>query len=400
MSRSPDVLVVGAGPAGLGTAVACARRGMAVSVLERRDAAPIDKACGEGLMPDAVLRLADWGIHPRGQALRGIRYRDERTTVEGSFPGPAGLGVRRTELSTVLLDGAQRSGVALHLGDEVEGLERDGTRWSVQSSTGRWQPRVVVGADGLGSPVRRAAGLERTHRGRRVGMRRHVRGARATQVDVVEVIWGDGVEAYLTPVDGGEMGVALLEDPRRRGQRAERRNPSDRTHGGTHSAFDRAALRVPGLIERLDGLEFTTRLAGSGPLRARAAAPVSGNLALVGDAGGYVDAITGEGLAIAFAEAEALARALGEAPLDERTVHEALRNYAVASRRIRRLPDLITHGALMLAARPGLRRRFLGALARHPARFDRVLALHVRAGSDWEALPVAAGLAWRLVSGS
>ena len=412
-TRSPDVLVVGAGPAGLGTAIACARRGWKVTVLERNRRRPIDKACGEGLMPDAVRQLADWGVRPEGRALRGIRYRDEQTSVDGSFPAGAGLGTRRTALSSALLEGANRRGVEVHLGDGMEELRRDGARWQLRSTSGEWRPAVLVGADGLRSPLRRSAGLERGHRGRRVGIRRHFRVPEGSEIDRVEVIWGDGVEAYLTPVGDTEVGIALLEDPRRR-DGEKRRRSGDRD---ARSAFDRAAARVPGLTRWLDGLEPTTRTAGSGPLRARAFAPVLGNLALVGDAGGYVDAITGEGLAIAFAEAEALALALEQAagpagrgqvgrdgmsggrgvPLEERAVHGALRRFARSSRRIRRLPDLVTHGALMLAARPSLRRRFLRALARRPARFDRLLALHVRAGSDWSAVPVAARLAWGLL---
>ena len=386
--RRPDVAVVGAGPAGLGVAIACARRGLAVVVLERRDAQPLDKACGEGLMPDAVLQLRDWGVQPRGHALRGIRYRDESESAEGAFPGPPGLGVRRIELSRALVERATALGVDLRFGDAVSELQRQDDQWMFRSATGSWRPRVLVGADGLRSFVRRSAGLERPHRGRRVGMRRHVRLPAGAQHDGVEVVWGDGVEAYLTPVGERELGVALLEDPRRR-----EASSSDRAGGAAVSAFERAIARVPGLAQQLDGLESTTEVAGSGPLRARAAAPTAGSLALVGDAGGYVDAITGEGMAIAFAEAEALARALDDCT----STAAALRAFARASRRVRRLPDLVTRGALLLAARPSLRRRFLRALAMDPSRFDRLLALHVRAGSDWDVLSVATVLAWGLV---
>src|ERR1700728_2018691 len=98
-----DVLVAGGGPVGLATAIGCALAGLSVTVAEPR-AAPVDKACGEGVMPAAVRRLATLGVTPDGYPLHGIRYLDESHQAEATFRDGNGLGVRRTVLHAALAE--------------------------------------------------------------------------------------------------------------------------------------------------------------------------------------------------------------------------------------------------------------------------------------------------------
>ncbi|HMD22780.1 MAG TPA: FAD-dependent oxidoreductase, partial [Streptosporangiaceae bacterium] len=105
-----DVLVVGGGPVGLATAISCALAGLSVTVAEPR-AAPIDKACGEGVMPAAVRRLAALGVKPDGRPLRGIRYVGERHHADARFRHGDGLGVRRTVLHAALAERAAALGI-------------------------------------------------------------------------------------------------------------------------------------------------------------------------------------------------------------------------------------------------------------------------------------------------
>ncbi|HEY4592530.1 MAG TPA: NAD(P)/FAD-dependent oxidoreductase, partial [Thermoanaerobaculia bacterium] len=339
-----DLLVVGGGPAGLATAIRARLAGLTATVIDR-DRPPIDKACGEGLMPDAVARLREIGVEPRGFPFRGIRYLDGDLVAEGHFPGSGGLGVRRTVLHAALVRRAQETGVDLRWGVKAEGLAAEGVRTDEGVLAARW----IVGADGLRSQVRRWAGLDGgSSTLRRFGVRRHF--AVAPWSDCVEVYWGPECEAYVTPVSGEEVGIAVL-------------------WSGHKGGFDSLLESFPVLQQKIAGAPFTSRDRGTGPLRQRARAVTQGRVALVGDAAGYLDAITGEGLAVTLHESAALVEAL---------VSDDLSRYAAAHRRINRLPNFVTSMVLGLERHPDLRRRALRALAAEPALFARLLGIHAR----------------------
>jgi flavin-dependent dehydrogenase len=394
-----DLAVVGGGPAGLAVAIEARLAGLSVAVFDRALGPGIDKACGEGLMPDAVARLASLGVRlspAESFPFRGIRYVDGGTIAEGTFPQASGLGVRRPVLHRALAERAAELGARLLWGTAVTGLAPEG----LATTTGPVAARWIAGADGLASRVREWAGLAtagnpraeatnalpglpsrsavrpdiRSAAGapdrRRFGLRRHF--CLAPWADLVEVHWGPGCEAYVTPVASDLVGVAILWSGEARG------------------GFDDLLARFPALAARLAGAPAASRDRGSGPLRQRVRGVVAGRVALVGDASGYFDAITGEGLAVALHQAAALARVLTAGDLSA---------YEAAHRRIGRLPDFMTGLMLAIERRPRLRRRAIAALAAEPALFSRLLGIHARSLPPRRlGLDGAVRLAWRLLA--
>jgi flavin-dependent dehydrogenase len=279
-----DVAVVGGGPVGLAAAIEARLAGLTVTLIEQRGG-PIDKACGEGLMPGAVPLLHRLGVDPPGIDLHGVRYRGGAHTVEHRFAGRPGRGVRRTALHRQLAQRADELGVQ-RLRDRVTGLEQRKDRVVAAGVEARW----LLGCDGLHSTVARRSGLAvRPRRGpRRFGIRRHY--ALEPWTDLIEVIYAADVEFYVTPVGEREVGVAML--------------------GPMGARFDSCLAAVPSLAGRLAGVPVASALRGAGPFRSRTRARTRGRVLLVGDAAGYVDALTGEGLRLGFALARAAVQAV------------------------------------------------------------------------------------------
>jgi flavin-dependent dehydrogenase len=336
-----DLLIAGAGPVGLATALYATAAGLSATVLDPRlgDGAPIDKACGEGLMPAAVHLLGELGIEPAGRPLRGVRYLGAGTSAEARFDGPAGRGVRRTVLHSDLMAAAQRRGVALEPG-RIDAVEQtaDGVR------AGGLRARYLVAADGLHSPIRRRLGLDRPARHcPRHGLRRHYQ-VRPWS-DCVEIYLGDGQEAYVTPVADDLVGVALLT-PRR-------------------GSFDDRLADFPELRDRLP-VHGSTRVLGAGPMHQRASRRVAGRVLLVGDAAGYIDAVTGEGISVGLGAARELVGCLQSARPQA---------YERAWWRVSRRYRLATRALLGLRRAPLLSPRLVPAARRLPWLLDRAVRL-------------------------
>jgi flavin-dependent dehydrogenase len=300
-----DVLVAGAGPVGLACAIEAAQRGLAVAVLDPRTA-PIDKACGEGLMPGAVSALAQLGVRPAGAPFTGITYVDPKGVARHTFRAGPGLGVRRTTLQSAMSGRAAALGVVRFEG-KVEQIRQVGDAVTCGDLTGSW----LLGCDGLHSAVRGLVGLEprRATSARRFGQRRHL--ALAPWSEHVEVHWGPWAEAYVTPVGPDLVGVAVLGPP---GQ-----------------TYEQALAGIPTLRERLADAVWATPVRGAGPLRQSVPGRVAGRVLLVGDAAGYVDALTGEGIrtGLACARSAVDAIAAGHPASYERDWRRLTRSYRV-----------------------------------------------------------------------
>jgi len=364
---STDVFVIGGGPAGLAAAIAARRHGFRVTLADC-SAPPIDKACGEGIMPDGIAAARALGIDLNlagGVPFRGIRFREGQTSVEAAFPHGCGLGIRRTALHRLMVDCAAAAGVGLVWNARVTGLAEGGVIADGRLVRARW----VVGADGGQSPVRRWAGLDASHRDSvRYGFRRHYRVASAN--DLMEIHWGESCQLYITPVGASEICVVFISrDPQLRLDDALPQFPD---------VARRVATAGPSTLER-GGISASRRLK----------AVWRGNVALVGDASGSVDAITGEGLCLLFQHALALAGALAA---------DDLGIYQAAHRRIGRRPEFMSRLMLLMDARGRLRDRAIRAMASHPRLFAHMLAMHVGELSPSAFAIDGMALGWRMLT--
>jgi flavin-dependent dehydrogenase len=328
-----DVFIVGGGPAGLAAAIAARRRGLDVALADA-GRPPIDKACGEGLLPDGVAAARALGVDLEGVPLHGIRFLDGGRSAEARFPRGHGLAIRRTHLHAALAARAHDLGVRLRWGAPMQDFDRLRACW-------------IVGADGSQSQVRRWAGLAAARRQIvRYGFRRHY--SAAPWSDLVEIHWADRFQLYITPVGVNELDVALLgSDPRFR--------------------LDDALALFPRLARRLGPSQ--TDLQGALTVTRRLRSVCRGRVALIGDASGSVDAITGDGISLAFRQAEALAAALEAGNLTL---------YAAAHQRLFRRPRLMGDLLLLLDRHPAIRRAAVHLFAAHPPLFARMLAAHVQ----------------------
>lgn len=379
-----DVVIVGGGLAGSAAAIGLARAGIETVVLEKRPF-PRDKPCGEGLLPEGVARLAALGLsgapaRAGGQPFRGIIYRHGPVEARGDFErGACGYGVRRLLLDAVVQQAARAAGAtfieeaARHLAvdDGPRASGRDGAPETVRVATvaGREiAARAVIGADGPQSFVRHAAGLDGgPPRDGRYGLRRHFRLAAGVPLpERVEVSYHDGYELYLTPAAPGVVGIAALCE--REVLRAAEGSKAERLAALLEGAP--AAVR-----ERLAGAAPESDPLACGPLRVRAKRVVRGPVLLIGDAAGYVDAITGEGMSLALGSS-ALAVDAIFAWLRGGTPREAaFAEYARRRAALFRDHALLTHAVVFFARRPALGRLAVRALAAEPALFARLLSV-------------------------
>ena len=329
-----DLLVVGGGPAGLAAALYARQQGLSVIVAEPRDT-PIDKACGEGLMPGGLAALMALGVDPAGSPLRGIAYLDEQRRVEAPFRDGPGRGVRRTTLHAALADQAKRHDVRW-IAKRVSTVEQDAHGVTAAGVRATW----LIAADGLHSAVRRSVGIPCVAgTPRRYGVRWHYRVPAWSEF--VEVYWSRWGEAYVTPVEPDLVGVAILS-----------------SHRPDLDWFPELSARVAGARRG--------PARGCGPMRQVVSRRIDGRVLLVGDAAGYEDALTGEGISLALRQASAAVAAItaGSPAAYERAWPRITRRYRLLTR------------ALVLAGAPQLTRRaVVPACALLPGVFDRAVHL-------------------------
>ena len=348
VASTTDVLIVGGGPAGLAAAIAFRKKGIDCVVVEARSPV-IDKACGEGLLPSALISLARLGVEITardGHPFRGIRFTDSTHQVKADFPQCSGIGVRRTRLHSRLVEHASEAGADV--------------RWNSRATLGNQNSALIeghevkfrwlVGADGQASSVRRWAGLNTFRKESvRYGFRRHYN--LSPWDEYVEVYWGSAGQIIVSPVADDCVCVVYVTRNR---------------HCNWHQVLD----EFPQLQARLQGVAMLSQQRGAVSATRKLHTIARGSIALIGDASGSPDIITGEGLAMAFRHACALADAIESGNLG---------SYSRSHKCIGRLPHAM--GALMLTMDrwPSLEAGAMRTLASNPDLFQELLSFHVGA---------------------
>jgi len=367
MRLPTEVLIIGAGPAGLAAAIAARKKSFSVTVADSGKP-PIDKACGEGLLPGTLAALRELGICIQaedGASFHRIRFIDGNTSATASFPHGGGIGVRRTVLHQKMAARAGECGVEVLWNAPVTSISKSGAVVGGEAIHAEW----IVGADGIHSRVRQWSDLDAgLNRELRFAQRRHYRTKLLT--DCVEVHWGREIQAYVTPLSREETCVVLIS-----------RDPS--------MHFEDGLREFPKLADGLRNADLSSLQRGAVTATCKLDRVCRENIALVGDASGSVDAITGEGLGLSFRQALALADALEAGDLGK---------YQPAHRRLARRPHVMSRLLLVLDQFGPLRRRVLRGLAKDPGLFSSLLMAHVTETSSAFLAQTGARLGWRLIA--
>ncbi len=348
VSAQNDVVIIGAGPAGIATAIAARLKGLRTLVLDSRTP-PIDKPCGEGLLPHGVAALRTLGIHLDSSVavpFRGIRFADEESSACSEFPEGSGFALRRIRLHQLLVERANEAGVIFHWGTRVTGLNLRHVDAGGTHIPYKW----LVGADGQNSTVRKWARLGPLRaRGKRFGFRRHFH-VKAWP-NLVDVYWGENCQMLTTPTDAREICVSVLS-----------RDPSLR--------IGLALPLFPALAAKLQGATPTSKESGNMTTLNRLPSVTRGRVTMVGDESGSVDAITGHGLSLAFQQALSLAEAFERGNLA---------HYEFAHRKIAVMPAVMTRLMLLMERNAWVRRRALRLFENKPRLFSKLLSIHTGA---------------------
>jgi flavin-dependent dehydrogenase len=372
---APDVVIVGAGPAGSASAILLAERGRSVMLLDKA-AFPRPRVCGEYLSPEAARILDRLGVLKEvdgagAQPLRGMRIvAPDGTALDARYPTAGrwrgyrdhALAVRREVLDRLLLDRARSLPVDVRERHRVTDVIADGRRVvgiRGEDASGRpFEVRspLVVGADSRASVVARTLGLLRPHRLRRLAFVQHV-GGLGDLSGIGEIYVDPPDYSILNPVAPDVVNVSLVVPL-----------AHARPFAGRLETFFRARLKqLRHLWPRLAGIEPLGKLVAMGPLAYRVRPPRHDGVLLVGDAAGFYDPFTGEGLFTALRSAEMLVdaadRALGAGDVSRARLFA----YAEERRDVFRSKERATRAVQLILARRWRANLAARVLSRRPA---------------------------------
>jgi geranylgeranyl reductase family protein len=376
-----DVIVVGAGPAGATLATLLARAGADVLLLDRATF-PRAKPCAEYMSPGVVRLLHELGVAERieaaGARLRGFVVTAGGACMRGTFgrargwegAPPYGLGVTRTVMDAVLVETAREAGATVREGVRVTDVLRGGGRvvgvWA-RTADGPAELRapLVVGADGVRGVVGRRLGMVALREGmRRLALVAHLAGLTGL---------GEFGEIHVGPA--GYCGVAPLGDDLANVAMVLRPGVARLAAGRPEACFRELLAGFGDLGRRAAGARLARPVMCVGPLSYRARALVTDGALLVGDAGGFYDPFTGQGVYRALRGAQLAAPVVLDALRAGEPSRARLLPYARARRREGRGPHAVEWLVQRFLDRPALLRRAVRRLGERPAMADALVGV-------------------------
>jgi 2-polyprenyl-6-methoxyphenol hydroxylase-like FAD-dependent oxidoreductase len=374
MQTNCDVLIVGGGPAGGLAAFQLANAGLAVTLIEAQ-AVLGERVCGAYLCPAGVALLDELGLRaelttnmrcllgmvlvsPRGKRLQ------TRFPTNARYPD-FGISLKRPAFDNALLDSAGQSGATIRMGRRLQALQRTGTGWNATMADGETiSARLLIGADGRKSRVARLLNLAAAPWQTRVALHVDVPSLQPTEPYGEMHVFEDGTYIGLNPIGAHTLNVSALCDP------AELR------HTTAMGFINQRAQASEHLRPRIGPLTNSASVRATFPAAASVRDVVATNAALIGDASGFLDPLTGEGIYQALWTARALASEVSRAWVNDTTLNASLRCYANQRRRqhrgkrwccqafqaVIRRPRLSNAAHDLLSFRDGIGNAFIGMI--------------------------------------
>jgi flavin-dependent dehydrogenase len=379
-----DVAVVGAGPAGAAAAILLAEHGLDVIVLDRAALPRPHIVCGEYLSPEAARLLDRLGVLKAVDALgaaplAGMRITaPDGTVVVGRYRTVGGwrpyrqhaMGVSRATLDGALVE--RLRGLPVDLRERtrvVDVLVEHGRVVGVRAEDGEQRTldvraRVVVGADGRASVVAQRLGCRRPHSLRRMALMTYVSGL-ADCRELGEIFVDPPDYAILNPIGPDRVNLGLVVPL----------SHAAPWSGRLHDFLAARVRQLPHLARRLAGASRVAPIRALGPLALRVAPPRAAGVVLVGDAAGFYDPFTGEGIFTALRSAELVAVTIARALRSDDVSVRALAAYERARREAFRGKERVTRALQLVIGHRRLANLACRALARRPAVLDALLGV-------------------------